>query len=129
MHLKPEQFTPYSAGLVVLTGAWILAILVALRTALWLFLLHRSPLGDLLHRHIPDRPKRRLLLASVSFFSTFAILRGLTWSIHHNLGPFRDIHMGGRHIHQLVWGIFLLLLVDFGWLIEAVPALPVLRCC
>jgi hypothetical protein len=92
--------------------------LLALGTALWLFLLHRTPLGDLLHRHIPDRPKRRLLLAPVSCFCTFVILRGLTWSIHYNLGPFHDVHMGGRYIHHLVWGMLLLLLVGYGWLIE-----------
>ena len=91
----------------VLTGAWIVARFAALGTALWLFLLHRIPLGDLLHRHIPDRPERRLLRAS-SVLLTFAILRGLMWSIPHHAGPFHDIHIGGRHIHHLVWGILLL---------------------
>ena len=26
--------------------------------------------------------------------------------------------MGGRHIHHLVWGILILLLVGYGWLVE-----------
>jgi hypothetical protein len=102
----------------ILTGAWIVAATIAVGTVLALYLLHRTRLGDLLHKHIPDRPRRRLLLASISFFCTFASLRALTWSIHHNVGPFHDIHMGGRHIHHLVWGILLLLLVGYGWLVE-----------
>jgi hypothetical protein len=100
------------------TGAWILAVTIAFGICLILLLLHRTPLGSLIHEHIPDRPHRRLFLASVSFFLTFAGVRLLTYSIHHNLGPFHDISMGGRHIHHLVWGILLLLLVGYSWLLE-----------
>jgi len=71
-----------------------------------------------LHEHITDRPQRRLLLATLSFFVTFAAVRTLAWSIHHQIGPFHDIHMRGRHVHHLVIGIFLLLLVGYGWLAE-----------
>jgi hypothetical protein len=119
MHLSREQFTADTGGCALqLTGAWIFAAFVVLGAACATLLLHRTGLGDLLHHHIPDRPKRRLLLASVSFFCTFAALRALTWSIHNNVGPFHDIHMAGRHIHHLVWGIVLLLLVGYGWLLE-----------
>ncbi len=83
-----------------------------------LLLLHHTPLGMLVHEHIPDRPRRRLLLASVGFFLTFACVRALTWSIHNNIGPFHNVEMGGRHIHHLVWGILLLLMVGYGWLVE-----------
>ena len=38
--------------------------------------------------------------------------------IHAGIGPFHDIEMRGRHIHHLVWGIALLLIVGYGWLIE-----------
>ncbi len=100
------------------TGAWIVAIVVILGIGALLLLLHRTGLGSLIHERIPDRPHRRLFLASVSFFLTFAGVRALTYSIHHNLGPFHDISMGGRHIHHLVWGILLLLAVGFGWLTE-----------
>jgi hypothetical protein len=72
-----------------------------------------------LQRHIPDTPRRRILLAAISFFFTFAGVRALTWSIHNHVGPFHDIQMGGRHIHHLVWGIILLLLVGYGWMIDA----------
>jgi hypothetical protein len=99
-------------------GAWIIALAIVTGWAIALVVLHRTPFGRLLHEHIPDRPQRRMFLASVSFFCTFAGLRLLTWAIHNNVGPFHDVQIGGRHIHHLVWGILLLLLVGYGWLAE-----------
>src|ERR1700756_5272304 len=64
-----------------MNGAWILLVFVAVFTALFLYLLDKPRLGELLREHIPDRPR-------------------------------------GRHIHHLVFGIFLLLLVGYGWLAE-----------
>lgn len=93
-------------------------IIIGAVFAIVLLLLHHTPLGRLIHEHIPDRPRRRLLLASIGFFLTFACVRALTWSIHHDIGPFHDVQMGGRHIHHLVWGILLLLAVGYGWLVE-----------
>src|SRR5258708_7778035 len=91
------------------TGAWIVGCGLLLLGGAGLFLLHRTPVGGLIHKHIPDRPQRRMFVASISFAVTFAGLRALTWSIHNNIGPFHDIQMGGRHIHHMVWGILLLL--------------------
>ena len=102
-----------------MTGAWIVFIFVALLSTATVALLHCTRAGDLLHRHIPDTPRRRILLSSIAFFLTFAGVRALTWSIHNHVGPFHDIHMGGRHIHHLVWGILLLLVVGYGWMIDA----------
>lgn len=102
-----------------MTGAWVVFIFVVAMAAGITLLLHHTRLGSLLHRHIPDTPRRRILLSSIAFFLTFACLRALTWSIHNHIGPFRDIYMGGRHIHHLVWGILLLLLVGYGWMIDA----------
>src|SRR5689334_10521133 len=96
-----------------MTGAWIVFIFVAAVSAAIVGLLHWTRASELLHRHIPDTPRRRILLSSIAFFLTFAGVRALTWSIHNNVGPFHDIHMGGRHIHHLVWGILLLLLVGY----------------
>lgn len=63
-----------------------------------------------------DVPRERLLFASVTFYLTFAAIRVITHAIHAGRGPFHDVSMGGRHIHHLVWGILLLLLVGYGWL-------------
>lgn len=101
-----------------MTGAWIIGGGVVLLMAVGLLLLHKTPLGNAIHRHITDRPRRRMLVAAVSFAVTFSCLRLLTWSIHNNIGPFHDVQMGGRHIHHMVWGILLLLLVGYGWLAD-----------
>lgn len=101
-----------------ITGAWILLIFVALATAAMLLLLHLTKLGDLVHTNIPDRPRRRLFLASVSFFVTFLGVRLLVFAITHHIGPFGWVEVGGRHIHHLVWGILILLGVGYAWLAE-----------
>ena len=86
--------------------------------ALLLLLLRRTRLGSLLREHIADRPRRRLFLASVSFFLTFGMVRGMVYAIQHQIPPFHYIIMGGRHIHHLVLGILILLAVGYGWLCE-----------
>jgi hypothetical protein len=99
-------------------GSWILLIFVAVFAALILLLLHLTKLGLLVHQKIPDRPHRRLFLASVSFFITFLAVRLLVASITHHVGPFGYVEMGGRHIHHLVWGILLLLISGYATLAE-----------
>jgi hypothetical protein len=98
--------------------ASILFLLLLAMIALLLGLLHRTRLGPLLRDQIADRPRRRLFLASVSFFLTFAIVRGMVFCIRHQIPPFHYIIMGGRHVHHLVPGILLLLAVGYGWLCE-----------
>ena len=98
--------------------AVVLALILLAMIALLLLLLHRTRLGSLLREHIADRPRRRLFLASVSFFLTFAMVRGMVFAIQHQIPPFHYIIMGGRHIHHLVLGILILLAVGYGWLCE-----------
>lgn len=100
------------------TGAGILLLFIVVVTSLMLLLLHLTKVGDLIHQRIPDRPHRRLFLASISFFITFLFVRLLVMAITHHLGPFHWVMMGGRHIHHLVWGILLLLLVGYGYVAE-----------
>ncbi len=100
----------HDAGFLLLTLLAMVALLLAL--------LHRTSLGALLHEHIADRPRRRLFVASVSFFLTFAIVRGMVYCIRHQIPPFHYIIMGDRHIHHLVIGILILLAVGYGWLCE-----------
>jgi len=98
--------------------AVVLALILLAMIALLLLLLHRTRLGSLLREHIADRPRRRLFLASISFFLTFAMVRGMVFAIQHQIPPFHYIIMGGRHIHHLVLGILILLAVGYGWLCE-----------
>lgn len=100
------------------TGALVLLLFIIFATAVMLFFLHRTGAGRLLHERIPDRPRRRLFLASVSFFITFLFVRLLVLCITHHVGPFGYVMMGGRHIHHLVWGILLLLLTGYLLLAE-----------
>ena len=67
---------------------------------------------------IPDRPRRRMFIASVSFLITFAGVRLLVSLVMQNRGPFGWVMVRGLHIHHLVWGILILLLVGYGWLLD-----------
>jgi len=100
------------------TGTLILLLFIAACNAALLLLLHLTRAGRIIHERIPDRPRRRLFLASVSFFITFLAVRLLVYAIVHHVGPFGWVMMGGRHIHHLVWGILLLLLVGYAELAE-----------
>jgi hypothetical protein len=52
--------------------------------------------------------QRSALLSWLAFTVTFAGLRGLTYSIRVGKGPFRNISVGGEHLHHYLWGIGLL---------------------
>lgn len=99
-------------------GTWVLMLFVAVIIGLLLLLLHLTRIGDLIQGRIPDRPHRRLLLSSISFFLTFLVVRLLVLSITHHFGPFHWVYFHGKHIHHLVWGILLLLLVGYGYSAE-----------
>jgi hypothetical protein len=101
-----------------LTGDWILLLFAVFSTAVMLFLLHLTRLGRFIHDTIEERPRRRMFLASVSFFITFLAVRLLVSAIVHHIGPFQYVTMNGRHIHHLVWGILILLGVGYGYLME-----------
>jgi hypothetical protein len=75
-------------------------------------------LKDLYTFHFRNERRERLFLASLSFLMTFAIVRGITHAIRAGVGPFHNVSSGGLHIHHLVWGILLMLLVGYVWLLE-----------
>ena len=52
--------------------------------------------------------QRSALLSWLAFAGTFAGLRALTYSIRAGKGPFRNISVGGEHLHHYMWGIGLL---------------------
>src|SRR5579859_3765128 len=75
-------------------------------------------LSELYRFHFQSERRERLFLASVAFLLTFAIVRAITISIRAGIGPFHNVSAGGTHIHHLVWGILLLILVGYVWLLE-----------
>jgi hypothetical protein len=101
-----------------LTGTLILLLFSASIAAVMLSLLHLTRLGHVIHSTLPDRPRRRMFYASVSFFITFLGLRLLVIAIVHHIGPFHWVEIDGHHIHHLVWGILLLLALGYGWVGE-----------
>jgi hypothetical protein len=99
-------------------GALLLLAFAALVIVLLLVVLQLTRLGLLIRATIPDRPRRRMFIASVSFLLTFIGVRVLVSMITHNVGPFQWVTVRGHHIHHLVWGILILLLVGYGWLLD-----------
>jgi hypothetical protein len=76
-------------------------------------------LADLYRLHFQDERRERLFLASLAFFVTFASVRGITALIRAGVGPFQNVvTAGGTHVHHLVFGIILLLVVGYIWLTE-----------
>ncbi len=68
--------------------------------------------------HLQPVRRERLFIASAAFFVSFGLIRGVTLLIRLNIGPFHNVTAGGTHIHHLVWGILLILLVGYLWLLE-----------
>jgi hypothetical protein len=51
-------------------------------------------------------PRARAALWSwMGFTATFAAVRGITYSIRDGKGPFRNLSVGGAHLHHYMWGI------------------------
>ena len=69
-------------------------------------------MADLLHRrreaydHL-DRTSQIGLVGWSSFTATFAGVRLLTHAIRANRGPFRNLSLGGEHLHHYMWGILM----------------------
>jgi hypothetical protein len=97
---------------------WLLPIVLAAILGCLAAIVARTRLKRIYQHRFTESPRERLFLASVGFFTTVFVVRAITIAIHHDIGPFRDVSMRGRHIHHLVWGIILLLTVGYAWLIE-----------
>ena len=59
----------------------------------------------------------RMLIGSIGFFGGFGGARLVTHLIHNRIGPFRNLSVGGRHVHHLVFGIGGLLGIGYLWLL------------
>jgi hypothetical protein len=55
-----------------------------------------------------DPCQRSVLTSWLAFATTFTAVRGVTYSIRHGRGPFRNLSVGGEHLHHYMWGIGLL---------------------
>ena len=99
-------------------GALTLLAFAGLVVIVLLVLLQLTRLGFLIRSTIPDRPRRRMFIASVSFLVTFVGVRMLVHRIVNHEGHFQWVVVRGMHIHHLVWGILILLLVGYGWLMD-----------
>jgi hypothetical protein len=73
---------------------------------------------ELYRQHFEAPHRERQLMAALGFYLAFAVVRLLTHAIRAGRGPFHNVEVGGRHIHHLVWGITLLLIVGYGWLLQ-----------
>ncbi len=97
---------------------WIGPLLIAATLAILSLIVSRTKLRAIYQRQFAETRRERLFLASIGFFTAVFVVRGITIAIHNDIGPFHNVAMHGRHIHHLVWGILLLLLVGYLWLIE-----------
>jgi hypothetical protein len=50
--------------------------------------------------HFPEPRRERLFLASVGFGAGAVAVRTVTHMIRHGIGPFRNMSIGGRHLHH-----------------------------
>jgi hypothetical protein len=60
-------------------------------------------------RGYTEAPRSETVLFNLlaGFLGSFALVRLSTWGIRENVGPFRNVKIGGRHIHHFVPGILL----------------------
>jgi hypothetical protein len=99
-------------------GAPFLLAFIGFVVVVLLVLLQLTRLGYLIRTTIPDRPRQRMFLASLSFLITFVGVRVLVHRIITHEGHMQWVTVRGMHIHHLVWGILILLLVGYGWLLD-----------
>jgi hypothetical protein len=71
----------------------------------------------LYRRHFREHRRERMFLASASFFVIFGATRFLIHRSQATGAPI-ELWIGGIHVHHYVWGIALLLLVGYLWLIQ-----------
>jgi hypothetical protein len=62
---------------------------------------------DAFHSEL-DAGQQSALISWLAFTSTFAAVRGITYSIREGKGPFGNLSVGGEHLHHYMWGIGLL---------------------
>jgi hypothetical protein len=81
--------------------------------------IHGRHRGVAIYRaYFKESRRERQFLAAVGFYFAFAVVRFLAHAIRAGYGSFHNLEIDGRHIHHLVFGILLLLVVGYLWLLE-----------
>ncbi len=62
-------------------------------------------LRDSYRRHFANPRRERAFLSAAGFTAAFATCRIVTHSIRAGIGPFRNMSVGGRHLHHSTFGI------------------------
>jgi len=99
-------------------GFWIAPLIIAALLGILTLAVRGTHLRRVYDARMAETRRERLFLASVGFFTAVVVVRAITLAIHYDIGPFHDVSMVGRHIHHLVWGILLLLVSGYGWLVQ-----------
>lgn len=97
---------------------WITPLIIAAILAILAAVVARTRLAAIYRERFAEGRRERLFLAAVGFFISVGVVRGITEAIHNDVGPFHNVSIHGRHIHHLVWGILLLLVVGYSWLMQ-----------
>jgi hypothetical protein len=81
----------------------------------------RRTIGAHYRTHIRESGREARFLVTLAFLVTFVIVRFITYAIRYHWLPFLhdSVTKSGLHIHHMVYGIFLLLIV--GYLALAFP--------
>ena len=111
--MELAAFHPARIALAVLAGLALLTLIFSARIPGG-----ARRAGEIYRRHFAKPHRERQLVTAIAFYVTFAVVRILTHAIRAGRGPFHNLEVGGRHIHHLVWGILLLLIVGYGWLLQ-----------
>lgn len=74
-----------------------------------------AKLPGLWQRHFSDPRRERAFLSALGFNAAFATCRIVTHSIRAGVGPFRNMSVGGRHLHHSTFGIFGLMAIGYVW--------------
>src|SRR5262245_65356309 len=97
---------------------WLIIFLAPFLLWLMALLALRRRLGELYSRHFENPRRERLFLSAVSFLIAFSAARSVAHAIHREAIGFRGVFVGTTHVHHLVFGILILLLVGYLWLAQ-----------
>lgn len=76
---------------------------------------HRPGVREIYHRHCTDPRRERAFLSATGFTVAFGACRLVTHAIRAQVGPFRNMSVGGRHLHHSTFGIFGLIGIGQVW--------------